>query len=273
VCQHPAVPEPAARVIRVERPDDPRVADLVALRDPDLRVRVEEAGGFFVAESPRVIETVARSGRRIRAVLVTPHQHAALAPVLAGVDAPVFVAEPAVLRQVVGFDLHRGAVAAVDRWPLPPPSEVLRGAALVAAVEGLNDHENLGVLFRNAAAFGLDGVLLDPYTADPWYRRCVRVSIGHVCTVPWTRYAHLGELRDAGFTLVALTPEGAATAIDEVDWPARTALMLGAEGPGLTASTLAAADLRVRIPIRGDVDSLNVASAAAVAFHAVRRRR
>lgn len=269
---HPAVPEsPGPHVTFVERPDDPRLADFVGLRDPELRTRAERGGGFFVAESARVIETVVRSGHRIRAVLVTPHQHAALAPVLASTAAPVHVAEPAVLREVVGFDLHRGAVASVDRWPLPAPAAVLRDASRVALVEGVNDHENLGVLFRNAAAFGVDAVLLDPHTADPLYRRCVRVSIGHVCTVPWSRYEDARAIRDAGFSLVALTPDPNAVPIDDVRWPDRTALMLGAEGPGLSARSIALADLRVRIPIRDHVDSLNVATAAAVAFHVARR--
>jgi tRNA G18 (ribose-2'-O)-methylase SpoU len=257
----------------ISDPGDHRIADYVDLRDPELRRGVEAAAGFFVAESPRVIETVVRSGRRLRSALVTPKQLTVLGSLLAPLGVPVYVAEPEILRRVVGFDLHRGAVAAVDRWPLPALGAVLAGAHRVAVCERVNDHENLGVLFRNAAAFGLDAVVLDPESADPLYRRCVRVSIGHVCTVPWTRYSTLADARAAGFTLVALTPAADAMPLGDVVWPERTALVLGAEGPGLSDAALAAAAVRVRIPMRADVDSLNVATAAAVAFYEAMRPR
>jgi tRNA G18 (ribose-2'-O)-methylase SpoU len=258
-------------VAHIDDPADPRIADYIDLRDPELRIRVEGEGGFFIAESLHVVETVVAAGVRLRSVLVTPHQLDALADLLARVTAPVYVAPPTVLRRVVGFDLHRGVVASVARWPLPPLDDVLAGASRVALCERLNDHENLGVLFRNAAGFGMDAVVLDAESADPFYRRCVRVSIGHVCTVPWTRFRALDEVRAAGLTLVALTPARDAISIDDVDWPARTALMFGAEGPGLSDDALAAADVRVRIPMRAGVDSFNIASAAAVAFHAATR--
>jgi len=219
-----------------------------------------------VAESPHVVRRVVGAAREVRSLLLTPGAAEALADVVAGLDAPVYVAPRAVLEQVVGFDLHRGALAAVARPPLPPLDEVLRGAALVAALEGLNDHENLGVLFRNAAAFGVDAVVLDDRCADPLYRRTVRVSIGHACTVPWTRYRRLTDLRAAGFALVALTPTGEHP-VDRFSWPKRSAVVLGAEGPGLSDASLAEADARVRIPMRPGVDSLNVATAAAIAFH------
>ena len=251
----------------IEDATDVRLVDYVDLREPSRRIAIERERGFFIAESPHVIHTVVRTKRPIRSVLVTPPQYEAMADVLAAVDAPIYVAPPSVLRAVVGFDLHRGAVAAVERWELPSVSSVLADARRVAIVERVNDHENLGVLFRAAAAFALDGVLLDPECADPLYRRCARVSIGHVCTVPWTRYDELAQIRDAGMTLVALTPARDATAIETVEWPARCAVMVGAEGPGLSDAALAAADLRVRIPMRDDVDSVNVATAAAIAFH------
>ncbi len=253
--------------IAIEYADDPRLSDYFGLPDPRHRRRVEVEQGFFLAESPLVVEALVRSGRTIRSVLVTPAQHDALADALADLDAPVYVARPEVLRRVVGFDLHRGAIAAGVRWSLPPVASVLSGARRVAVVQRLTDYENLGGVFRNAAAFGLDAVLLDAETADPLYRRCVRVSIGHVLTVPWTRLASLGELRDRGFTLLALTPARDAAPLAEVAWPARAALLLGSEGPGLSAEWLAAADMRVRIPMRPGVDSLNVATAAAIAFY------
>jgi tRNA G18 (ribose-2'-O)-methylase SpoU len=253
--------------------DDPRIADYVDLRDPELRRGREAAEGFFIAESPRVIETVVRSGRKLRSLLLTPKQLTDMDAMVRTLTVPVYVAEASVLRRVVGFDLHRGAVASVPRWTLPPLATVLAGARRVAALERVNDHENLGVLFRSAAAFGLDAVVLDAETADPLYRRTVRVSIGHVCTVPWTRYERVDDLRDAGFALLALTPAPDAFPIGEVTWPARAALLFGAEGPGLTARTLAGADLQVRIPTSPEVDSLNVATAAAVAFYEVARTR
>jgi tRNA G18 (ribose-2'-O)-methylase SpoU len=247
--------------------DDPRIADYVDLADPDLRRRVEAERGYFVAESPRVIRVLVASGRPIRSALVTPKQFDALADVLATVDAPVFVAPPAVLRRVVGFDLHRGAVAAADRWALPPVASVLRDARRIAVLQKVNDHENLGVLFRSAAAFGIDAVLLDSECSDPLYRRTVRVSIGHVLHLPWTRIGALDEVHAEGFQSIALTPRSDAVPLPEIVWPERAALLLGAEGEGLSDEWLAAACLRARIPMDDRVDSLNVATAAAVAFY------
>jgi tRNA G18 (ribose-2'-O)-methylase SpoU len=206
-------------------------------------------------------------------VLVTPAQRDALAAALAPVGAPVYVAPVDVLRRVVGFDLHRGAVASVERFVPPAWPDLAAGARLVAVCERVNDHENLGGIFRNAAAFGLDAVLLDPECSDPLYRRCVRVSIGHVLTVPWSRIApwpaSLAELHAAGFTVLALTPEPSATdlAAIAIAPTARAVVLLGAEGHGLSNAALAGADERVRIPLRPGVDSLNVATAAAIAFH------
>jgi tRNA G18 (ribose-2'-O)-methylase SpoU len=260
-------------VVAIENADDPRLSDYVGLSDPDLRRRVEPEGGFFVAESPHVVEALIRSPRTVRSVLVTPTQFDALGRLLASLDAPVYVARPEVLRRVVGFDLHRGAVASGDRWPLPSVASVLAGAQSVAVLERITDHENLGGLFRNAAAFGIDAVLLDGECADPLYRRCVRVSIGHVLTVPWTRLDSLDDLRANGFTPLALTPSPAAQPLAEMRWPERTAFLIGTEGPGLSETWLAAADVRVRIPMEPGVDSLNVATAAAIAFYALREWR
>jgi tRNA G18 (ribose-2'-O)-methylase SpoU len=262
-----------AQPLAIDDPDDPRLADYVDLADPDLRRRIEPAQGFFVAESPLVVRRLLGSDRRVRSVLVTAEQHAALGDALATVEVPVFVAAPDVLRRVVGFDLHRGAVAAADRWPLAPVADILHAARRVAVCQRINDHENLGVLFRSAAALGIDALLVDAECADPLYRRCVRVSIGHAVALPWTRLDSLDELRSAGFTTVALTPHPEATAIDDVTWPPRVALLLGAEGPGLSDDWLRAADVRVRVPMAGGADSLNVATAAAIAFHVSRERK
>ena len=196
------------------------MTDFVGLTDPDLRKRVEHDGGFFVAEGPLVVRTLLASTYRVRSVLVTPAQRAALADVLDPLDAPVHVVTPEVMRETVGFDLHRGALASADRAPLPALETVLAGAARVAVLEQVNDHENLGALFRNAAAFGFDAVLLCPQCSDPLYRRTVRVSIGHVLHVPWTRAAPwpevLDDLHALGFRRLALDaePTGAAARRD-----------------------------------------------------------
>lgn len=182
----------------------------------------------------------------------------------------MFVAPPAVLAATVGFDLHRGVVASAERpAPRDPPS-VLHGARRVLVLERINDLENLGSLFRNARAFGCDTVLLDPQTADPFARRPVRVSLGHVLRIPFARVdpwpGGLGAAREAGLTVVALTPAG--DPLDAAELPERAAFLVGAEGPGLTVGALAAADRRLRIPMARGVDSVNVATAAAIALSA-----
>ena len=253
------------------------MADYVGLTDPDLRKRVEADGGFFVAETHLVIRRLVASGRRVRSVLVTEREHERLADALDGIDAPVYVASPAVMRAVAGFDVHRGALASADRFPLPDPIDVLRAATRVVVLERVNDHENLGLIFRNAAALGMDAVLLCPECSDPLYRRSVRVSVGHVLTVPFTRLEpwpdSLDLLRAAGFSVVALTPRPDAEPITELaPGPGdRVALLLGAEGPGLRDEVMARADRRARIPMSAGADSLNVASAAAIAFHRLGR--
>ncbi len=258
--------------VPIDRADDPRIADYVDLSDPDLRRRVEEQRGFFIAEGPLVVRTLLSTTHRVRSVLVTIRQRAALADVLDPLRAPVYVVSPEVMRQTVGFDLHRGAVAAAERFPLPSIEAVLEGATRVAMLERVNDHENLGAVFRNAAAFGFDAVLLCPQCSDPLYRRTVRVSIGHVLRVPWTRAAPwpaaIDRVRDLGFTVLALTPADDARRIDTVSIAAaeRVAVLVGAEGPGLSPEALHRSLTRVRIPMATGVDSLNVAVAAAVAF-------
>ena len=247
------------------------------MRDAELRRRYESERGVFIAEGLHAIRALLGSSYPVRSILVTDRQWGALRSdvAAAGSAAPVFVADREVLAAVAGFDLHRGAVAAAGRLPPARPAELLPdGPALVAVAEGLNDHENLGALFRNAAAFGVAAVLLDPTCADPLYRRSVRVSLGHVLRVPFARLdpwpERLGVLRDAGFEVVALTPAPDAEPIDRLAG-ARIALLLGAEGPGLSDAARDAADRRARIPMAPGVDSLNVATAAAIAFHRLGR--
>ncbi len=258
-------------MIAVDDPADGRLRDYRDLTDADLRAAVEAGDGFFIAEGTVVLRRVLGTGLRIRSVLLSPHQFDVLGPELAHLDAPVFVASQPVLRGVSGYAVHRGVLAAVDR-PVPrSAAEVLATSERVVVLEGVNDHENLGSIFRNASALGFDAVLLDGRCADPWYRRCVRVSTGHVLTVPSARLDALDAVRRAGFSLLALTPAPDATPLADVAARVRPplAVLLGAEGPGLSAAAQAGADERVRIPMRAGVDSLNVAAASAIAMYAL----
>jgi tRNA G18 (ribose-2'-O)-methylase SpoU len=263
----------------ITNPDDRRVDDYRQLNDARARRLIERPDdgtpGFFVAEGAHALQRLLTSGRRLRSVLVDGVRLEALAGLLDGLDASVLVADQPTLRAVAGFPVHRGVLAAADRWVLPDPAEVLAGCRRVAVLEDINDHENLGVIFRSAGSLGLDAVLLSPRCCDPLYRRSVRVSMGHVVAVPWTRLEPWPEALDrvvgAGFSLIALTP--AADAEPLTVWsPAageRVAVLLGAEGPGLSPAALAAAHRRLTIPMRQAEDSLNVASAAAIAFYAL----
>jgi tRNA G18 (ribose-2'-O)-methylase SpoU len=242
---------------------DPRLADFRDLTDADVR---PDRRGIVIAEGMTAVERLIASPYRVRAVVGVRHRVAALSTV----DAPVYVVDKWTLSDVVGFHVTRGVLASADRLPERSPLALLTNTRRVAVLETLNDFENLGALFRNAAAFGLDAVLLDPRCADPLYRRSVRVSMGHVLHVPfaviddWPR--GLSALRDRGFAILAMTPRAVAVPLRTVVPPRKWALLLGAEGPGLSDATLAAADTLVRIPMAPGVDSLNVATAAAVAF-------
>jgi tRNA G18 (ribose-2'-O)-methylase SpoU len=247
---------------------DPRLDDFRDLQDADVR---PDRRGIVIAEGMTVLPRLLASPYRTRAVVGVPGRMAEVAPMVATADCPVYVVEKWLLSDVVGFQVTRGVLASADRSSGPTAADLLASARRIAVLEGLNDFENLGALFRNAAAFGLDGVLLDERCADPLYRRSVRVSMGHVLRVPFAVLPDpwpeaLSAVRDAGFQLVALTPAPSAVPLPRAVVAERTAVMLGAEGPGLSPGTLAAADLRVRIPMAPGVDSLNVATAAAVAF-------
>jgi tRNA G18 (ribose-2'-O)-methylase SpoU len=267
-----------SRPILIDDATDARLADYIGLKDADLRRRGarpgEDALGLFIAEGHLVLQRLLRSPYPLRSVLLAAERHDALAGELEGVDAPVYLASRRVMNAVAGFNIHRGVLAAADRLALPDAAALLAGARRVAVLEDVNDQENLGVLFRNAAAFGLDAVLLSPSCCDPLYRRTVRVSMGHVLGLafatlaPWP--AGLSALSDAGFLVVALTPAASAQdirrlALDRVD---RVAFLLGSEGPGLSHDALAAAAVAARIAMAPGVDSLNVAAAAAIAFWA-----
>jgi tRNA G18 (ribose-2'-O)-methylase SpoU len=259
------------RVVQITDPADERLADFRDLTDADVR---PDRRGIVIAEGVNVVARLAASPYPMRAVVGVAHRIEALRPVLEAHDAQdvtCFVVDKWLLSDVVGFRVTRGVLASADRVPSPPLESILGRAGGVAVLEGLNDFENLGALFRNAAAFGVDAVLLDARCADPLYRRSVRVSMGHVLQVPFRTMPDawpesLQVLRDAGLRLYALTPDPSARPLREVTAPPRWAVLLGAEGPGLTEAAMALADERVRIPMAAGVDSLNVATAAAVTF-------
>ena len=271
-------------LLTVDDPHDPRLDDYVALTDVALRSRHEPAKGLYIAESSTVLGRALEAGHRPRSVLAAPRWvpevERMLATATASTDAavPVYVAAEPVLEAITGFHVHRGALAAMHRPPLPAVAEVVAGARRVAVLEDIVDHTNVGAAFRSAAALGVDAVLVTPRCADPLYRRSVRVSMGTVFQVPWTRIdpwpEGVGALRAAGFVTAALALDDSAISLDDLvaDPPERLAMVLGAEGDGLKARTVAACDLVVRIPMAGGVDSLNVAAAAAVAFWATRTR-
>jgi tRNA G18 (ribose-2'-O)-methylase SpoU len=268
--------------------DDDRLADYTRLTDVALRAKHEPAKGLYIAESSTVIRRAVAAGHRPRSFLMAekwlPDLEALLAEVGAGPDGdvPVFVGPPEVLEAVTGFHLHRGALAAMHRPPLLPVHDLLasardgEGARRVAVLEDIVDHTNVGAIFRSAAALGVDAVLVSPRCADPLYRRSVRVSMGTVFQVPWTRLdtwpGGLTALQEDGFTVAALALADDAVTLDELVAapPERLALVLGTEGDGLSRGAVGAADVVVRIPMAGGVDSLNVAAASAVAFWAMR---
>ena len=262
-------------VRRVTAADDAVLRDYVGLTDMALRTRREPAEGLFIAEGDKVIRRALDAGYAMRSMLLEEKWLPSMADVVEQVDAPVYLADLAVLAQVTGYSVHRGALAAMARRPLPEALELAAGARRLVVLEEVNNHTNIGAVLRCAAGLGVDAVLLDPRCADPLYRRSVKVSMGAVFAVPWARLtpwpSALADVRALGFTVLALTPEPAATSLADLtpEVTERTALLLGAEGPGLSAAALAAADLRVRIPMAAGVDSLNVAAAAAVAFYAL----
>lgn len=265
---------PVTPVLRIADASDPRLRDFLALRDVQLRTRSEEADGLFIAEGERTIRRAVDAGYELRAILLTERWVSALEDLLTAAGAIGLVVDDEVLTVTAGFPVHRGALASLNRRPLPTLEDVLAGAARVAALVDLSDHTNLGAVFRSAAALGVDAVVLTPRSADPLYRRAVRTSMGAVFSVRWTRipwFEGPDLLHDAGLEIVALSPAADGMDIRGVDREAypRLAIAIGNEGDGLSDRWLDAADLRVRIAMHSGVDSLNAAAAAAVAFHAL----
>lgn len=263
-------------IVPVADPADERLRDYTRLTDVALRRVLEPAGGLYLAESATVIERALAAGHRPRSVLLQEKWLPGLEELLAGHDAPVYLASPEVIERVTGFAVHRGALASFHRPPLPDVTDVLADARRVVVIEDVVNHTNVGAVFRAVAGLGADAVLVTPRCADPLYRRSVRVSMGAVLQIPWTRLPEWPEgarrLREAGFELAALALDDGAVPLDVYarDAPERIALLLGTEGDGLSARALASADRVVTIPMSRGVDSLNVAAASAVALWALR---
>ena len=268
-----------SRLVELTSADDPRVEEYTKLTDVALRRVREPADGLYIAESSQVIRRALAAGHRARSFLMAPRWLEDAADLLshpgaAGVD--VYVAPEPLLRELTGFHLHRGALASMHRPELPSLATVVAGATRVAVLEDIVDHTNVGAMFRCAAGLGVDAVLVSPRCADPLYRRSVRVSMGTVFQVPWTRIDPwpdaLAQLRGEGFVVAAMALREDAQDLDafSAEAPEKLALMLGTEGDGLSADALHLADVALRIPMSGGVDSLNVAAASAVAFWATR---
>ncbi|GAA1468313.1 TrmH family RNA methyltransferase [Microbacterium thalassium] len=267
-------------ISRIGDAADPRLADYRDLTDVALRRVQEPAGGLYIAESAKVLSRALSAGHRPRSVLVQEKWLDDTVALLAGhEDVPVYVVPPEIAEGVTGYAVHRGLLAAMHRPRLPEPADVLRDARMVLVLEDIVDHTNVGAAFRGAAALGADAVLITPRCADPLYRRSVRVSMGTVFQVPWTRLPEWADARDvlhaAGFDIAALALADDAVTLDAyaARRPERVALVLGAEGHGLSRAALGAADTVVTIPMAGGVDSLNVAAAGAVALWELRPAR
>ena len=272
-----------ASPIWIDEPGDPRLGDYTGLTDVHLRRSLEAEHGLFIAEGDKVIRRAIAAGYPVRSILATRERLPSIADLARDSPAPCYVVPAAVAERITGYQVHRGALAALHRTPLPPPAEVIAataarpGPARIVVLEDIVDHGNVGGIFRCAAALGVAAVILSPRCADPLYRRAVKVSMGAVFAVPYARLADwrggLADLRQAGFRLLALTPDQSAAPIGRVALGDRAALLLGTEGDGLSSHWLQEADQAVCIPMApaamaAGVDSLNVVAAAAIACHA-----
>ncbi len=266
-----------AHLVEIDDPADPRLGDYRDLRDVELRKSLEGERGLFLAEGEKVVRRAVEGGFVARSFLMAPRWLDGLADVLATSEAPCYVMPEALAEQVTGFHVHRGALASLHRRPLPDVADVLAGARSVLVLEDVVDHTNVGAIFRSGAALGFDAVLLAPRCADPLYRRAVKVAMGTVFSLPWTRlpdwYDALPDLSARGFTTVALTLAADAVPVEQaVAGVDRLALVLGSEGHGLSSRWEQTADRRAVIPMRAGIDSLNVAAASAVACYVAAAR-
>jgi len=261
-------------VVDIADPGDPRLDDFRDLNSIDRRPDLPSGKGLVIGEGVLVVQRMLASRFTPFALMGNDRRLGELRGDVAGVDVPYYRVAADVMARVVGFHLNRGVLAAARRPPELTVAEVIDGARTVAVLEGVNDHENLGSIFRNAAGLGVDAVIFGQGCADPLYRRAVRVSMGHALLVPYARMDEwpygLKLLRDNCFRLLAMTPVADALALDDAMAEVReekVAILVGAEGPGLTPNALRASDMRVRIPMSRGTDSLNVATAAALAFY------
>jgi tRNA G18 (ribose-2'-O)-methylase SpoU len=268
--------------IEITDPGDERVRDYFTLTDVALRTKVEPVRGLYLAESEKVVRRSLAAGHRPRSFLMGQRWLTDLSDLVERAESqrvPVYFAQPGVIEAMTGFHLHRGVLASMHRPELPAAAELLRNASRVVVLEDIVDHTNVGAVFRSAAALGVDAVLVTPRCADPLYRRAVRVSMGTVFQVPWTRIdpwpSGVQVLRDHGFTVAAFALGDGAISLDDLaaDQPERLAMIFGTEGDGLSRLAIKRADLIVRIPMAGGVDSLNMAAASAVAIWALRPPR
>ncbi|WP_241385744.1 TrmH family RNA methyltransferase [Rhodococcus sp. CH91] len=258
-------------VIDIDDPSDSRLDDFRDLNSADRRPDLPGGKGLVIAEGVLVVQRMLDSRFAPTSLLGVDRRLSELADDLRDVDVPFYRTDAGTMAEVVGFHLNRGVLAVAHRPAPPALDDVLDKANTIAVLEGVNDHENIGSMFRNAAGLGVDGVLFGKGCADPLYRRAVRVSMGHVLRVP---FAHVDRwpddldlLRDRGFQLISLTPDPEAIPLAEAMTGEKVALLLGAEGPGLTEHAMRATDVRARIPMAPGTDSLNVATAAAMAFY------
>ncbi len=266
-----------ATYVVIDDPADPRLADYRDLRDVELRKHLETARGLFLAEGEKVVRRALEAGYSPRSFLMAERWVAGLADLMAATDAPCYVVSETLAEEVTGFHVHRGALASLHRPPLPSVDEVLDPARTILVVEDVVDHTNVGAILRSGAALGVDGVLLSPRCADPLYRRAVKVAMGAVFSLSWTRlpdwYDALPDLGVRGFTTFALTLSADAVPIDEaVAGIDRLALVVGSEGHGLSERWQRSADRRAIIPMQAGIDSLNVAAASAVACYVAAHR-
>ena len=274
-----------ANIIEISAFSDPRLDLFARLTEGQLRRRQESERGIFIAESPKVIERALNGGYTPVALLMEQkHIDGDAAGILARCpEVPVYTAGRQVLEALTGFALTRGVLCAMERRPLPSVEDLLKNARRVAVLEGVVDPTNVGAVFRSAAALNMDAVLVTPTCCDPLYRRAVRVSMGTVFQVPWTRigddhtqWPHPGleRLRALGFKTAAMALSDNSVSIDHPGLLAeeKLAIVLGTEGDGLAADTIANCDYTVKIPMSHEVDSLNVAAASAVAFWQLGKR-
>lgn len=266
--------------VLIEQIEDSRIEDYRAVREADLLGR----RGIFIAEGEVVLRVLIQRGRfKVRSVLLANTKVATLAPLLASLSeaTPIYIASQQVMNAIVGFPIHRGILAAGEIGDTLRAEELLEnlepGPRRVVVLEGIVNHDNIGGIFRNCAAFGVDAVFFDHVSCDPLYRKAIRVSVGASMFVPFARFEQMSSmmalLRQHSFSTLALTPSQEAVSLEDIDpLSERVALLLGAEGPGLNHETLAQADHQVRIAMTPGFDSLNVATTSGIVLHHVFER-